>query len=150
MPSNDEYYMREALKEAKVALSLGEVPVGAVIVKNGEIIGRGHNTRETEVNISGHAEINAIVDAEKRLGRWSLEGCALYVTLEPCLMCSGAIRQSRLCSIVFGASDPAEGAVVSNHHVFDADNARQTVVRGILQEECAKVLNDFFEAVRNR
>ena len=142
--------MLEALTEAYIALAMGEVPVGAVIVKDGQIIGRGHNTREHETNITGHAEINAILDAEKKLGRWTLEGCTLYVTLEPCLMCSGAIRQSRLSSIVIGALDEAEGAVVSRFHVFDEDNGKQTIITGVLEQECAKALKTFFEGVRKR
>ena len=150
MPTLDESYMREALKEAGVALSLGEVPVGAVIVKDGTIVGRGHNTRETETDISGHAEINAIKDAEAKLGRWSLEGCALYVTLEPCLMCSGAIKQSRISSVVIGAPDEEEGAVVSRYHVFDEDNGKQNIVLGVLGEECAKALKSFFEGIRKK
>jgi len=150
MSYDDAHYMSLALQEAKIALANGEVPVGAVIVKGGEVIGRGHNTRENDKDISGHAEINAIVDAEKKLGKWTLEGCTLYVTLEPCLMCAGAIRQSRLSSIVFGAKDEREGAVLSRFHVFDGDNASQTIIHGILEGECAKVLDDFFDGLRNR
>lgn len=144
----DEAMMNEALAEARIAFEAGEVPVGAVVVKDGKIVGRGHNTREADLDISGHAEINAMKDAEKALGRWTLEGCALYVTLEPCLMCSGAIRQARLSTIVFGAKDEREGAVVSAHHVFDADNATQTIHGPLLEEKCVEILQEFFRKRR--
>lgn len=141
--------MELALEQARIGLSLGEVPVGAVIVYKDEVIGVGHNTREGDDDISGHAEINALKDAGKHLGRWQLDGASLYVTLEPCLMCAGAIRQSRVSSIVFGASDPGEGAVVSKHHVFDADNGVQTILGGVMKEECEALLNAFFAKRRN-
>ena len=127
---------------------MGEVPVGAIIVKDGQIIARAHNTREGDKDISGHAEINAIRLAEKALGRWTLEGCVLYVTLEPCLMCAGAIKQSRLSSVVFGAKDEAEGAVVSKYHVFDDVNGSIGVVYGVLEEPCSELLKSFFAARR--
>ncbi len=149
MEPRDVAFMKEALLEAEKAFALGEVPVGAVIVKDGKIVGRGHNTRETENDISGHAEINAIKEAEKVLGKWSLEHCSLYVTLEPCIMCGGAIRQSRLSTIVFGAKDEEEGAVVSKHHVFDGDNGLQNVHYGVLEKECSDIIKSFFAKRRN-
>lgn len=149
MEPRDVAFMKEALLEAEKAFALGEVPVGAVIVKDGKIIGRGHNTRETENDISGHAEINAIKEAEKVLGKWSLEHCSLYVTLEPCVMCGGAIRQSRLSTIIFGAKDEEEGAVVSKYHVFDGDNGLQNVHYGVLEKECSDIIKSFFAKRRN-
>ena len=146
----DERYMRLALEEAEKAAEEGEVPVGAVIVFHDQVIAMAHNTRESDLDISGHAEINAIKRAEKTLGRWTLEGCALYVTLEPCLMCAGAIRQSRLTTIVYGADDEAEGAVCSAFHVFDADNGAQNVVPHVLAEECSAIIKTFFAARRKR
>ncbi|MCR5348614.1 MAG: nucleoside deaminase [Bacilli bacterium] len=146
----DEIFMRAALEEAQVAFSMGEVPVGAVIVCQGEVIAKGHNTREGQNDISGHAEINAIKEAERVLGRWTLEGCTLYVTLEPCLMCAGAIRQSRLSCLVFGARDEEEGAVVSAFHAFDKDNGIQNVVGYVLEEECSKTIKDFFAFQRDK
>lgn len=144
----DETYMRLALAEAQLAFDIGEVPVGAVIVKDGTVLSSAYNTRENDNDISGHAEINAIKAAEQRLGRWSLEGCTLYVTLEPCPMCGGAIKQSRLSSLVFGAKDEEEGAVVSRYHLFDADNGIQNVSFGVLEEECANILKAFFAKQR--
>ena len=150
METRDETYMRLALEEAEKAARLGEVPVGAIVVKNGEVISRGHNTREGENDISGHAEINAIVAAEKAVGKWTLEGCSLYVTLEPCLMCAGAIKQARLSSIVFGAKDEEEGAIVSKYHVLDSDNGSQNVIASVLENECSTLIKTFFAQRRNQ
>ena len=147
MNQRDELYMEEALAEAHLALAEGEVPVGAIVVYQGDIVGRGHNTRESNSDISGHAEINALKEASRHLGRWNTEGCTLYVTLEPCLMCGGAIKQSRLTSLVYGASDEEEGAL-SAYHVFDADNAVQTIVKGVKERECQDLLKDFFTSRR--
>lgn len=147
--NRDEEFMRIALEEAKKAFDEGEVPIGAVIVSEGKVLSRGHNSRENELDISGHAEVNAIRQAEKALGKWSLEGCSLYVTLEPCLMCAGAIRQSRLSSLVFGALDEEEGAVVSAYHVFDGDNGLQNIVHGVLANECSNIIKVFFTKRRN-
>lgn len=146
--NRDEEYMRLALEEARRAYEEGEVPVGAVVVFSGRVLAAAHNTREGCLDISGHAEINAMRQAEKALGRWTLEGCTLYVTLEPCVMCAGAIRQSRLSSVVYGAADEKEGAVSSAFHVFDGDNATQTIVSGVLAKECSAILKDFFEKQR--
>ena len=148
--TNDELYMRLALAEATSALVEGEVPVGAVVVYEDKVIGVGHNSRESGLDISGHAEINALRAAAKARGSWNLEGCTLYVTLEPCLMCAGAIRQSRLSSLVFGAKDEKEGAVLSKFHVFDQDNATQAIVHGVLEEECAAMLKRFFANARKK
>ena len=150
MDKRDEEFMSLAIEEAKASASVNEVPVGAVIVLGDKVISRAHNTREGNLDISGHAEINAIRLAEKALGRWSLEGCALYVTLEPCLMCAGAIKQARLSSLVFGAKDEEEGAVVSKHHVFDEDNGAQSIAWGLCEKECSKLLKDFFASRRNQ
>ena len=148
--TNDELYMRLALAEATSALVEGEVPVGAVVVYEGKVIGVGRNSRESDLDISGHAEINALRAAAKARGSWNLEGCTLYVTLEPCLMCAGAIRQSRLSSLVFGAKDEKEGAVLSKFHVFDQDNAAQAIAHGVLEEECAAMLKRFFANARKK
>lgn len=148
MAQTDEQYMDLALEEARIGFSLGEVPVGAVIVKDGTVIGRGHNTREAGNDISGHAEINAIKEAEQALGRWALEGCTLYVTLEPCLMCAGAIKQSRIATLVFGAKDEEEGAIVSKYHVYDADNGSLNVSYGLRENECSTLIKSFFASKR--
>ena len=140
----DEMFMRLALDEARKADEEGEVPVGAVIVYEDKILCAAHNSREKGLDISGHAEINAIRKAEELLGRWTLEGCTLYVTLEPCLMCAGAIKASRLTTLVYGASDPDEGAVKSKYHVFDADNGVPNILTGVMEMECSSVLKRFF------
>lgn len=150
MEPNDLHFMDEAYAEALLALKENEVPVGAVVVKDSKIIGRGHNTRENEMNIAGHAEIKALQEAELKLGHWSLEGCTLYVTLEPCLMCSGAIIQSRLARLVYGADDKKEGAVTSNYGVFDAprNGVRPLVSPGVKKKQCEELLTTFFAKVR--
>ncbi len=141
-----DIFMEEALKEARIAFSHGEVPVGAIIAKDGEIIGRGHNERESKNDISSHAEIEAIKEAEKTLGRWSLEGCSLYVTIEPCLMCSGAIKQARISSVFYGANDPSIGAVKSHYHVYDDSDIEYNplVYSGIRERECGELMRAFF------
>jgi len=139
--------MKVAIEEAKIALSEGEVPVGAVIVKDGKIIAQAHNTRETDLDISGHAEINAMRLAAKALGKWTLDGCAIYVTLEPCVMCGGALLQSRISTIVYGADDPQFGGVSQNGNLFDQSKA--LVYRGVMKEECTELLNRFFRDKRS-
>lgn len=134
--------MEEALKEACLAFDEGEVPVGAVVVKNGKIIGRGHNTRETDLDIAGHAEINAMREAAKALKRWTLSGCDIYVTLEPCQMCGAAILQSRISTIVYGADDPEYGAFSQPKGIFD--QCKPLVYRGVMKEECEELLMQFF------
>lgn len=142
--------MEIALEEAKAAFEEGEVPVGAIIVLNDEIIARAHNTREKNVEISGHAEIKAIEEAEKKLGRWTLENCTLYVTLEPCLMCSGAIMQSRIKRVVYGSIDEKKGAVTSNYYVFDDPNSEShpLISKGVLKTRCSELLKQFFQKMR--
>ena len=143
-------YMIEALKEAQIALEEGEVPVGAVVVKDGRIVGRGHNKRERELDISGHAEISAMKEAAKQLGRWALDGCAVYVTLEPCLMCAGAIKQARVRSLHCAAKDERYGAE-SAYHLFSSKDAYASPLVYFGEEEAksASLLNRFFANQRN-
>ncbi len=150
--TNHDEYMNAALLEAKRAFDENEVPVGAVLTKNGKIIGKGHNCRETKNDISSHAEIEAIRDAERHLGKWSLEGCSLYVTVEPCLMCSGAIKQARISAIYYGADDPSMGAIKSHYHVFDESNVEfdPLVYSGVKEEEASKLMKDFFASRREK
>lgn len=146
----DHELMRIALKSAQLTGEKGEVPVGAIIVKDGQVVGSGANEREKKLDISSHAEIEAIREAEKALGRWTLEGCTLYVTLEPCLMCAGAIAQARIDRVVYGARDPKEGAVESHFYVF-ADPTlkhRPLVTGGVLASECERLLKKFFAVKR--
>lgn len=143
--------MKAALKEAKKAYLLGEVPVGAVIVYNDKIIARGHNTRELRQSVLGHAEINAIAKANKQIGSWRLEDCSIYVTLEPCSMCSGAIIQSRIKNLYFGAYDLKTGAAGSVFNLFDYPfNHKVNVVGGILENECSQIIKDFFKELRQK
>ena len=143
-------YMKKALELAKEASFAGEIPVGAVVVLNDKIIGKGFNKRESKFDISSHAEIEAIKDAEKFLGNWRLDGATLYVTLEPCLMCSGAILQSRISKVVFGSRDEKDGAIVSNYFVFDSpcSHERPLVYGDVLKEECDTLLKSFFASKR--
>ncbi len=146
-----EKYMRIAIEEAKRCALLDEVPVGAVIVKNGEVIAACGNGRETECDATAHAETSVIREACKRLGGWHLAGCELYVTLEPCLMCAGAIVNARLAKVVYGASDPKAGAMGSMTDVTDLPlNHKPEIVSGVLAEECSALLSDFFKAKRQR
>jgi len=142
--------MREALKEAHKALIYNEVPIGAVIVREGKIIGRGHNTRELSESALGHAEINAILDAEKRLGSWRLTNCSIYVTIEPCPMCAGAIYQSRIEAIYYGASDPKNGACGSIFNLFKYQGLNHYcgIEGGILEDECQELIKNFFKKRR--
>ncbi len=145
------YYMEKALALAKKAAALGEVPVGAVIVRKstGEIVGEGYNLRETGKHALAHAEIMAIDAACKKLGGWRLPGCALYVTLEPCPMCSGAILQARIDEVYFGAYDAKNGAVYSVQRIFDLPyNWHPQAEGGLMQEECSSVLSAFFRMLR--
>ena len=142
--------MKEALKEAKKAELIDEVPIGCVIVKDDKIIARGHNQRETNQDPTGHAEIIAIKKASKKLNSWRLEGCDIYVTLEPCIMCSGAIIQSRISKVYYGASDPKGGALGSSINVLDAQNINHhpEVISGVLKEECSSIITNYFKAKR--
>ncbi len=142
-----EYYMREALKEAKLAGEKGEVPVGAVVVLQDEIIGRGHNQREIGDDPTAHAEIVAIREAGKKLQSWRLTGAVLYVTLEPCPMCAGAMLQSRVERVVYGLDDPKAGSAGSLINIlqFPGFNHSVKIIGGILAEESQKLLKDFFK-----
>ncbi|NLO66454.1 MAG: nucleoside deaminase [Firmicutes bacterium] len=142
--------MQEAIAEAKLALAAGEVPVGAVVVLDGEIVGRGHNRREQLQDPTAHAEIMAIRAAAERLKRWRLTGASIYVTLEPCPMCAGAIVNSRLDTLVFGAYDAKAGAVVSLMNLVQDERLNHSlqVYDGICQEECAELLRNFFLELR--
>ena len=142
--------MKEALKEAKKAELIDEVPIGCVIVKDDKIIARGHNQRETNQSPIGHAEIIAINKASKKLKSWRLEGCDIYVTLEPCIMCSGAIIQSRISKVYYGAFDPKGGALGSSINVLDAQNINHhpEVISGVLKEECSSIITNYFKAKR--
>ena len=145
-----EKFMKEALKEAKKAYEKLEVPVGAVIVKNGKIIARAHNLKETKKDTTKHAEILAIEKASKKLNAWRLLDCEMYITLEPCSMCAGAIINSRIKKIYIGALDEKTGAAGSVLNLFDYKfNHKVEVEKGILQKECEKVLKDFFKELRN-
>jgi tRNA(adenine34) deaminase len=145
-------WMNQAIAEARKAELLREVPIGAVIVKDGEIVGRGHNLRETTADPTAHAEMIAIREASKRLGAWRLLDCALYVTLEPCPMCAGAIVQARVPLVVFGAPDPKAGCAGTLMNLLKEDrfNHRVELVSGVMQEECAAMLTDFFRGLRHK
>ena len=145
----DEVFMKEALILARQAADAGEVPVGCVVVRGGEIVGRGRNRREGDKSALAHAELEAIQDACKRLGGWRLWECTLYVTLEPCPMCAGAIVNARIPRVVYGASDSKCGAVKSVCSLFDMKfNHHPAVESGILEEECAALLTEFFQKLR--
>ena len=144
-----EDYMREALALAQEAAAAGEVPVGCVIVRGGEIVGRGRNRREEKQAVSSHAEMEAMAQANEALGTWRLDGCELYVTLEPCPMCAGAILNARIPWVFYGARDPAFGACGGVLNLFMEDFPhRPALVGGILGEECRGVLADFFAGLR--
>lgn len=146
----EKYFMKEALKEAKKAYKKLEVPIGAVIVKDNKIIARAHNLRETKKQATAHAEILVIEKACKKLGAWRLEDCDLYVTLEPCAMCAGAIINSRIKNLYIGAMDEKGGAVGSKINLLKDIKLNHTVEvkSGILEEECSKILKDFFKELR--
>ena len=150
--TEDEKYMKEALKEARKAYKLGEVPIGCVIVFEGKIIGRGYNRRNTDKTTLAHAEISAIKKASKYIHDWRLEGCTLYVTLEPCQMCSGAIIQARIDRVVMGSMNPKAGCGGSLLNVLEneAFNHQALVTRGILEDECSEILTRFFKELRVR
>lgn len=150
--TEEERYMREAVKQAKKAYELGEVPIGCVIVYEGKIIGRGYNRRNTDKNTLAHAEITAIRKASKVIGDWRLEGCTMYVTLEPCQMCAGAIVQARISKVVMACMNPKAGCAGSVLNILDmpAFNHQVEIVRGILEEECSQMLKVFFKELRVR
>lgn len=149
---DDEKWMREALAEAERAAAIGEVPVGAVVVFGDEVVGRGHNRREIDGDPLAHAELIAIREAARRMKSWRLSGATLYATLEPCAMCAGALVNSRVDRLVFGAADPKAGYCGSLGDIpRDARlNHRLEVVAGVLAEECGEVLRGFFRALRAR
>lgn len=142
--------MGYALSLAKAAADRGDVPVGAIVVRDGQIVGVGHNTREVEADPTGHAEIVALRDACRSAGRWRVDGATLYVTLEPCPMCAGAIVNSRVARLVYGADDPKAGAVRSLYEICSDPrlNHRVEVCPGVLAEPSAELLRDFFRRVR--
>ncbi|MGG1678732.1 tRNA adenosine(34) deaminase TadA [Neobacillus sp. NRS-1170] len=148
----DEFYMLEAIKEAKKAEELYEVPIGAVIVLDGKVIARAHNLRESEQRSIAHAELLAIDQACKELGTWRLEDTTLYVTLEPCPMCSGAIILSRVKRVVYGAADPKGGCAGTLMNLLEDErfNHKSEVVKGVLETECGQLLSNFFRKIRER
>ncbi len=152
MTNLTEKYMKEALRQAKKAYALGEVPIGCVIVHEGQIIGRGYNRRNTDKNTLAHAEITAINKASKKIGDWRLEECTLYVTLEPCQMCAGAIVQARIPQVVMGCMNPKAGCAGSILNILEMPefNHQVTVTRGVLEAECSEMLKTFFTELRVR
>ena len=144
--------MKEAIRQAKKARALEEVPIGCVIVSDGKIIARGYNRRNTDKNTLSHAELNAIRKASKKLGDWRLEGCTMYVTLEPCQMCAGALVQSRIDEVVIGSMNPKAGCAGSVLNLLQVDNFNHQVkvTRGVLEEECSMMLSDFFRELREK
>lgn len=147
--SIDEEFMLEALAEAQKSYEIGEVPVGAVVVKDGEIVGQGHNLRETDKNALHHAELIAIDEACKKLVGWRLWQCDLYVTLEPCPMCTGAIINSRIKRVVFGAFDKKAGSCASVVNLFELPyNHKPELISGVMENECAELLSRFFKELR--
>ena len=150
--TEDEKFMKEALRQAKKAMRLDEVPIGCVIVHDGKIIARGYNRRNTDKNTLAHAEMIAIRKASKRYGDWRLEDCTLYVTLEPCQMCAGAIVQCRMGRVVIGAMNPKAGCAgsVLNLLQMEAFNHQVPTDRGVLGEVCSEMLSDYFRGLRAR
>lgn len=148
----DEKYMRAAIREAKKAYALDEVPIGCVIVQNNKIIARGYNRRNTDKNTLAHAEIAAIKKASKKTGDWRLEDCTMYVTLEPCQMCAGAIVQSRLGKVVIGSMNPKAGCAGSVINLLQMKefNHQVEMVTGVLEEECSTMLSTFFQELREK
>lgn len=148
--TQDEKYMKEAIRQAKKAYALGEVPIGCVIVQGDQIVARGYNRRTIDKNTIAHAETIAIRRANKKVGDWRLEDCTMYVTLEPCQMCSGAIVQSRMKKVVIGCMNPKAGCggSILNLLQMDAFNHQVEVERGVLEEECSQMMKDFFKELR--
>ncbi|WP_268966526.1 tRNA adenosine(34) deaminase TadA [Novisyntrophococcus fermenticellae] len=147
-----EYYMKEAIRQARKAEKLMEVPIGCVIVYEERIIARGYNRRNTDKNTLAHAEMSAIRKASKKMGDWRLEGCTMYVTLEPCQMCAGAIVQSRIDEVVIGCMNPKAGCAGSILNLLDvpAFNHQVKITQGILEEECSKMMRTFFHRLRGQ
>jgi len=151
LPYNDEYWMDFAFKEAEKAFEKKEIPVGAVIVNNNQIVGRGHNMRESLIDPTAHAEIIAITSAAATLNSWRLDDCTLYVTLEPCAMCAGAILNARIPRLVFGTYDDKAGMCGSVDNLCDMNllNHKTTVKGGVEADKCQSILNSFFKNIRN-
>ncbi len=152
MINQDEKYMREAIRQAKKAYALGEVPIGCVIVYEGKIIGRGYNRRTIDKNALAHAEIAAIKKACKKMGDWRLEECTMYVTLEPCQMCSGAIVQSRMKKVVIGCMNPKAGCAGSILNLLQIEefNHQVELTVGVLEEDCSHMMKQFFQELREK
>ena len=152
MTDTDETYMREAIRQAKKAYALGEVPIGCVIVYKAKIIGRGYNRRTIDKNTLAHAELTAIRKASRKMEDWRLEGCTLYVTLEPCQMCSGAIVQSRMDRVVIGCMNPKAGCAGSILNLLQMEefNHQVDITTGVLGEECSQMMKDFFRELREK
>lgn len=150
--TEDEKFMKAALKEAAKALALGEVPIGCVIVSDGKIIARGFNRRNTRKTTLAHAEITAIDKASRKLGDWRLEGCTIYITLEPCQMCAGALVQSRIDRAVIGAMNPKAGCAGSLFNILQSElfNHQVEITKGVLEQECSDILQVFFKDLRIR
>ena len=150
--NQEEKFMKAAIREAKKAGKIQEVPIGCVIVSDGKIIARGYNRRNIDKNTRAHAELSAIKRASKKLGDWRLEGSTMYVTLEPCQMCAGAIVQSRMDKVVIGSMNPKAGCAGSllNLLQFPAFNHQAELVTGVLEEECSALLSDFFRELREQ
>ena len=148
--TTEEKYMRQALKQAKKAYALGEVPIGCVVVYENKIIGRGYNRRNTDKNTLSHAEITAINKASKKIGDWRLEGCTLYVTLEPCQMCAGACVQARVDRVVIGSMSPKSGCAGSVLNILQMEqfNHQVEIMSGVLEQECSSMLSEFFAQLR--
>lgn len=146
----DENYMKEAMKQAKKAAKLMEVPIGCVIVYEDQIIARGYNRRNTDKNTISHAEMNAIKKASKKMGDWRLEDCTMYITLEPCQMCAGAIVQARVNRVVIGSMNPKAGCAGSILNLLEMEqfNHQVEVTRGIMEEQCSQMLSNFFKELR--
>ncbi len=149
--NQDERFMKKAIEQARLAENINEVPIGAVIVRDGEVIATGYNLRETSKDPTAHAEMIAIREASKQLGGWRLIGCTLYVTLEPCPMCAGAIVQSRIERVVYGTMDPKAGCAGSLMNILEDPrfNHRVKVLSGVLQDECSDILTQFFKRLRS-
>jgi tRNA(adenine34) deaminase len=147
-----EQFMQEALRLARMAYDAGEVPVGAVVVKDGQIVGRGFNSTEADKDPTSHAEMKAIREAARTLGGWRLSGCSMYVTLEPCSMCAGAIVLARLGDLYIGTLDPKSGACLSLASIPSDDRLNHQVELhvGLLQQECSAILKEFFRELRNK
>jgi tRNA(adenine34) deaminase len=149
--NEDEMYMALALEEARLAAAEGEVPIGAVLVCDGAVVSRGRNGREHAADPTAHAELIAIREGAQRLGRWRLSGCTLYVTLEPCPMCAGAMVNARIDRLVYGAADPKAGAIGTLYDLSSDCrlNHRFDVTRGVLEDECSLALKEFFRGLRS-